>query len=137
MQVSLRPEETRKHDGPNAAVRIGNDERARSVGDRLHARLSRITSRRPHGIGRTAIREVFQRKDRLLRGIPQIGSSSRQSTWPRSPAASSSARRRNATLIARSAERATVSPLRSLQTPTRARVARRRCRRPDRLLRAR
>ena len=78
-------------DGTNAAIRIDSFEPARSVGNRLYARLHDdiLTGRlRPgqalsetrlaaqHGISRTPVREVFQRlvKDGLLRVVPQIGS---------------------------------------------------------------
>jgi GntR family transcriptional regulator, rspAB operon transcriptional repressor len=75
----------------SAAIRTDDYEPARSVGNRLYARLhddilsgtlrpgealseTRLAAR--HGISRTPVREVFQRlvKDGLLRVVPQIGS---------------------------------------------------------------
>lgn len=74
-----------------AAIRSDSFEPARSIGNRLYARLydDILTGRlRPgqalsetrlsaqHGISRTPVREVFQRlvKDGLLRVVPQVGS---------------------------------------------------------------
>lgn len=78
-------------DGANAAIRIDSFETARSVGNRLYARLhdeiltghlrpgqalSETRLAVQHGISRTPVREVIQRlvKDGLLRVVPQIGS---------------------------------------------------------------
>ena len=102
------------HDGANAAVRIDSYEPARSVGNRLYARLHDeiLTGRlRPgqalsetrlaaqHGISRTPVREVFQRlvKDGLLRVVPQIGSFVAPINLAAVATASSSAKRWNAT----------------------------------------
>jgi DNA-binding GntR family transcriptional regulator len=78
-------------DGATAATRIDSYEPARNVGNRLYARLHEeiLTGQlRPgqalsetrlaaqHGISRTPVREVIQRlvKDGLLRVVPQTGS---------------------------------------------------------------
>ncbi len=127
-----RSEETRMHDGANAAVRIDSYEPARSVGNRLYARLHDeiLTGRlRPgqalsetrlaaqHGISRTPIREVFQRlvKDGLLRVVPQIGSF----VAPINLAAVADSQFIREALechaVARAAERATEPQLRALQ----------------------
>jgi DNA-binding GntR family transcriptional regulator len=118
--------------GTNAAIRIDSFEPARSVGNRLYARLHDeiLTGRlRPgqalsetrlaaqHGISRTPVREVFQRlvKDGLLRVVPQIGSF----VAPINLAAVADSQFIRESLechaVARAAERATEPQVRSLQ----------------------
>ncbi len=119
-------------DGANAAIRIDSYEPARNVGNRLYARLHEdiLTGRlRPgqalsetrlaaqHGISRTPVREVFQRlvKDGLLRVVPQTGSfvapinlaAVRDSQFIREAL--------ECHAVARAAERATETQVRTLQ----------------------